>query len=69
MVKDIFANLNAAVANTMSNDIKMIDIDELHSSEDNFFEIERIEEFAETILGQGGVKENLIVVKSILCIN
>jgi ParB family chromosome partitioning protein len=39
----------------------MIDIDELHSSEDNFFEIERIEEFAETILGQGGVKENLIV--------
>ena len=61
MVKDIFANLNAAVANTMSNDIKMIDIDELHSSEDNFFEIERIEEFAETILGQGGVKENLIV--------
>lgn len=61
MVKDIFANLNAAVANTMSNNIKMIDIDELHSSEDNFFEIERIEEFAETILGQGGVKENLIV--------
>ncbi len=61
MAKMMFENLNAIVANTLTDSIKMIDIDELHESEDNFFNIDRIEEFAETILGQGGVKDNLIV--------
>lgn len=61
MAKKMFENLNAIVANTLTDSIKMIDIDELHNSEDNFFDINRIEEFAETILGQGGVKDNLVV--------
>lgn len=60
-MKMMFENLNSIVANTLTDSIKMIDIDELHNSEDNFFDINRIEEFAETILGQGGVKDNLIV--------
>lgn len=61
MAKMMFENLSAIVANTLTDSIKMIDIDELHNSEDNFFDINRIEEFAETILGQGGVKDNLVV--------
>lgn len=61
MAKNMFANLNSIVADTLTESIKMIDIDELHSSPDNFFTIERVEEFAETILGQGGVKDNLVV--------
>ncbi len=61
MAKMMFKNLNAIVANTLTDSIKMIDIDELHNSDDNFFDINRIEEFAETILGQGGVKDNLVV--------
>ena len=61
MAKMMFENLNSIVANTLTDSIKMIDVDELHNSEDNFFDINRIEEFAETILGQGGVKDNLIV--------
>lgn len=61
MAKMMFENLSAIVANTLTDSIKMIDIDELHESQDNFFSVERIEEFAETILGQGGVKDNLIV--------
>lgn len=61
MAKMMFKNLGAIVANTLTDSIKMIDIDELHNSEDNFFDINRIEEFAETILGQGGVKDNLVV--------
>ena len=61
MAKNMLANLNAIVANTLNESIQMIDIDELHSSPDNFFEVERIEEFADTILGQGGVKDNLVV--------
>ena len=60
-VKSMFDNLNAIVANTLTDSIEMIDISELHESKDNFFVVERIEEFAETILGQGGVKDNLIV--------
>ena len=39
----------------------MIDIAELNESADNFFVVENIEQFAQTILGQGGVKDNLIV--------
>lgn len=61
MARMMFDNLNAIVANTLTDSIKMIDIDQLHESEDNFFEINRVEEFADTILGQGGVKDNLIV--------
>ena len=61
MARMMFENLNAIVANTLTDSIKMIDIGELHESDDNFFEINNIEEFAETILGQGGVKDNLIV--------
>lgn len=61
MAKSMFANLNAIVGNTLTESIKMIDISELHSSPDNFFQVERVEEFAETILGQGGVKDNLLV--------
>ena len=61
MARMMFKNLNAIVANTLTESIKMIDIAELHESDDNFFEVNRVEEFAETILGQGGVKDNLIV--------
>jgi ParB family chromosome partitioning protein len=61
MAKSMFANLNAIVGNTLTESIKMIDISELHSSPDNFFQLERVDEFAETILGQGGVKDNLLV--------
>ena len=58
----IFGNLKKAAADMTASTIKMIDIDELHDSADNFFDVEsRIEEFAETILGQGGVKDNLVV--------
>lgn len=53
--------LDAVVSNTLSDSIKMIKISELHDSPDNFFEVNRVEELAETILAQGGVKENLIV--------
>ena len=60
-MKTMFANLNAIVGDTLADSIQMIDIDELHESKDNFFAIDRIEEFAETILGQGGVKDNLVV--------
>lgn len=61
MATTMFQNMKSIVANTRSNDIKMIDINELHESSDNFFEVNGIEEFADTILGQGGVKDNLIV--------
>ena len=61
MAKMMLKNLGAIVANTLTDSIKMIDIDELHNSDDNFFDINRIEEFSETILGQGGVKDNLVV--------
>lgn len=61
MAKSMFENLNAIVANTLTDSIKMLDIDELHESEDNFFIVNRVEELADTILGQGGVKDNLIV--------
>ncbi len=63
MKGNMFDNLKTVVANTISDSIKMIDIAELHESEDNFFVVENIEQFAQTILGQGGVKDNLIVRK------
>ena len=61
MAKTMLGNLQAIVQNTLTDSIKMIDIDELHESADNFFVVDRVEEFADTILGQGGVKDNLIV--------
>ena len=61
MRNKMFDNLSAIVSNTLTDSIKMIDIDELHESADNFFVVENIEQFANTILGQGGVKDNLIV--------
>ena len=61
MKKNMFDNLSAIVADTRTDDIKQIDVAELHESEDNFFVVENIEQFAYTILGQGGVKDNLIV--------
>jgi len=39
----------------------MIDIEELHDSPHNFFRMESVDSFADIILAQGGVKENLIV--------
>ena len=60
-MKTMLSNLAAIAQNTQSDSIRMIDIDDLHESAANFFEVERIEEFAYTILGQGGVKDNLIV--------
>ena len=60
-MKTMLSSLAAIAQNTQSDNIRMIDIDELHESAANFFEIERIEEFAYTILGQGGVKDNLVV--------
>jgi len=61
MKSNMFDNLKAVVADTIADSIKMIDIAELHESADNFFVVENIEQFAQTILGQGGVKDNLIV--------
>ena len=61
MKSNMFDNLKAVVADTITDSIKMIDIAELHESADNFFIVENIEQFAQTILGQGGVKDNLIV--------
>lgn len=61
MARMMFENLEAIVSNTLTDSIQMIDIDELYESKDNFFEINRIEEFADTILGQGGIKDNLLV--------
>ena len=61
-MKKMLENLKKAAADTFTEDIQMIDVDELYSSNDNIFEVNRVEELAETILGQGGVKENLIVI-------
>lgn len=61
MAKKMLSNLAAIAQNTQSSNIRMIDIDDLHPSPDNFFEVRNIPEFAATILGQGGVKDNLLV--------
>lgn len=57
----MFENLKTVVNDTLKDSIKMINISDLHESADNFFSINNVEELAQTILGQGGVKENLIV--------
>ena len=61
MSSSMFDKARKAAADTLTEDIKMLDIDNLLESPDNIFELSRIEELAETIQGQGGVKENLIV--------
>ncbi len=61
MAKTMLSNLAAIAQNTASSNIRMIDIDELHPSSGNFFEVRNIPEFASAILGQGGVKDNLLV--------
>ncbi len=61
MAKTMFSNLNIIAQNTRTDNIKMIDIDELHDCPDNFFEVNRIDELAEAILDQGGIKDNLVV--------
>ena len=57
----MLSNLASIAQNTQSDNIRMIDIAQLHESQANYFEMQRIEEFAYTILGQGGVKDNLVV--------
>lgn len=61
MNMDMKAMLNNIAATTSNMDIKMLDIDELHESAENFFHVDRVEELAESILATGRVKENLIV--------
>lgn len=60
-MKTMLSNLASIAQNTQSDNIRMIDIAQLHESQANYFEMQRIEEFAYTILGQGGVKDNLVV--------
>ena len=60
-MKTMLTNLSAIAQNTQSENIRMIDIDDLHPSPDNFFVVEQIPEFAATILDQGGIKDNLLV--------
>ena len=60
-MKMMMSNLDAIVADTLTDSIQMIDIAQLHDSADNFFTVDRIEELADAILGQGGVKDNLLV--------
>ena len=57
----IMGSIKKAVSDSFADNVKMIDVSNLIESPENFFEVSRIEEFAETILAQGGVKENLIV--------
>jgi ParB family chromosome partitioning protein len=59
--KIINSSINIAASGSVADSITMIDIDNLKESPDNFFEVNRVEELADTILGQGYVKENLIV--------
>ena len=61
MAKMMHSNLAAIAQNTQNENIRMIDIDELHDSPSNFFRMDNIAELADTILGQGGVKDNLVV--------
>ena len=42
MKSNMFDNLKAVVADTITDIIKMIDIAELHESADNFFVVENI---------------------------
>ena len=57
----MFDKAKKAAADTLADDIIMIDVDNLVESADNFFELSDIEDFAYTILAQGGIRENLVV--------
>jgi ParB-like chromosome segregation protein Spo0J len=59
--KVITDSMKLTASGSFADNIKMIDVDELHESGSNFFDMSRIEELAETIYEQGGVMENLIV--------
>lgn len=61
MAKMMLSNLAAIAQNTQNENIRMIEIDELHDSPSNFFRMDHIDELADAILGQGGVKDNLVV--------
>lgn len=61
MARTIMSSLAAISQNTRSDNIRMIDISELHDSPHNFFRMENVPELAEAILAQGGVKDNLLV--------
>lgn len=61
MAKMMLSNLAAIAQNTQNENIRMIDIDELHDSPSNFFRMDHIDELADAIHGQGGVKDNLVV--------
>ena len=45
-MKTMLSNLASIAQNTQSDNIRMIDIEQLHESQDNYFEMQRIEEFA-----------------------
>ena len=59
----ITTSISKAASDSFADSIIMIDIDNLVPSPDNFFEVGNVKELAETILGQNGVKENLMVKK------
>lgn len=61
MARTIMSSLAAISQNTRSDNIRMIDIAELHDSPHNFFRMANVPELAEAILAQGGVKDNLLV--------
>jgi ParB family chromosome partitioning protein len=54
-------NLGVVAADFFLETAIMVDVKNLHDSPDNFFAIERIEELADTILEQGGIKATLVV--------
>ena len=61
MAKMMLSNLAAIAQNTQNENIRMIDSDELQDSPSNFFRMDHIDELADAIHGQGGVKDNLVV--------
>ena len=54
MARTIMSSLAAISQNTRSDNIRMIDIAELHDSPHNFFRMANVPELAEAILAQGG---------------
>ena len=45
-MKTMLSNLASIAQNTQSDNIRMIDIEQLHESQANYFGVQRIEEFA-----------------------
>ena len=62
-MKTMFGDVKKAAADMFADNITAIDIDELHESPDNPFDVVDVEEFAEVIYEQGGVMTNLTVTK------